>query len=306
MPPPPATERRERRIGHASAVALLFIWTGFLLTSRFSAQVALTSWDTAALRFTGSALMALPLGFIFGWPRLKLRRVVPMVALAGLAFPLFALAGFGFAPAAHGGVMMPGTLPFLTAALTWVVLGEAWTRARLVSLAVVAIGIVLLALDTFGDHPGAWKGDLLFLCASATWAAYTILLRLWRVPAMQATLVAALWPALVYLPVWWVALPSNLAAVSFGAALWQLAYQGAFAVILSGLLFTRAVATIGAARTTTITALTPALAALVAWPLLGEPLGWAGLAGVALVSAGIVIGVAGGQGARVDPRKGHP
>ena len=54
---------------------------------------------------------------------------------------------------------------------------------------------------------------------------------------------------------------------------------------------------IGAARTTAVTALTPALAALAAWPLLNEPLGIAGMAGVALVSAGMILGVV-GKGAR--------
>jgi drug/metabolite transporter (DMT)-like permease len=245
----------------------------------------------AALRYGGAFLAALPLAAWLGWPRLPPVRLLAIVATAAFGFPLFAYHGFAFAPAAHGGVMLPGTLPFLTAALGAVVLAEAWTRRRVASLAVVACGILLLAADTFGDHPGAWRGDLLFLAGSCCWATYTVLVRLWGVSAVTATLSAALWAAPVYLPVWWLLLPSNLAAVPAGPVAWQFIYQGVFAVLVAGFLFTRAVTAIGAPRTTTITSLVPAMAALAAWPLLGEPLGALGLVGVGLVSAGMVLGV---------------
>jgi drug/metabolite transporter (DMT)-like permease len=156
---------------------------------------------------------------------------------------------------------------------------------------VVACGILLLATDTFGDHPCAWRGDLLFLAGSCCWATYTVLVRLWGVSAVTATLSAALWAAPLYLPVWWLLLPSNLGAVPAGPVAWQFIYQGVFAVLVAGFLFTRAVTAIGAPRTTTITSLVPAMAALAAWPLLGEPLGALGLVGVGLVSAGMVLGV---------------
>jgi drug/metabolite transporter (DMT)-like permease len=151
--------------------------------------------------------------------------------------------------------------------------------------------MLLLAFDTFGDHPGAWRGDLLFLGGSACWAVYTLLVRRWRIQALAATLSLALWAAPVYLPIWWLALPSGMGEATTGAILTQLLYQGLFAVLLAGFLFTRAVVAIGAPVTTAITSLVPGMAALAAWPLLGEPLGWAGLLGVALVSAGMVLGV---------------
>jgi drug/metabolite transporter (DMT)-like permease len=91
--------------------------------------------------------------------------------------------------------------------------------------------------------------------------------------------------------VWWLLLPSNFAAVPFGAVAFQFVYQGFFAVLLAGFLFTRAVVAIGAPRTTAITPLVPAMAALAAWPLLDEPLGAFGLAGVALVTAGMLLAV---------------
>ncbi|MBU8539546.1 DMT family transporter [Falsiroseomonas tokyonensis] len=280
---------RERRIGFACAFAVLFVWTGFLLSSRLSASQALTPWDVAALRYAGAFLAGLPLVALLGLPRLPPLRLLAILAAASFGFPIFAYHGFTLAPAAHGGVMLPGTLPFLTAALGVAFLGEAWTRRRIASLLVVAAGIGLLASDTLGAHPGAWRGDLLFFAGSCCWAVYTLLIRLWGIGAMQATLSIALWSAPIYLPVWWFLLPSSIGQASGGAVLYQLGYQGLGATILAGLLFTRAVTALGAPTTTTITALVPGMAALAAWPLLGEPLGWAGFLGVALVSAGMIL-----------------
>jgi len=282
---------RERRIGFACAFAVLTVWTGFLLTGRLSAAQAFTPWDMAALRFGGSFLGVLPLVAIFGWPRLGWARAAAIVATAAFGFPILAYVAFGFAPAAHGGVLLPGTLPFLTAILGAVFLAEVFGRQRLASLAVVAAGIGLLAVDTFGAHPGAWRGDLLFLGGSLSWAVYILLVRRWQVPALTATMAVALYAAPVYLPIWWLWLPSNLGAVPPGVIGFQAVYQGLFAVLLAGFLFTRAVNALGPALTTSITALVPAMTALTAWPLLGEPLGGAGLAGVGLVSLGMVLAV---------------
>lgn len=291
----PGHPSREARIGYACAIAVLFVWTAFLLSSRLAGTQPFTAWDVAGLRYAGAALAALPLAFLLGFPRLPPVRLLAIVGTAAFGFPILAYHGFRFAPASHGGVMLPGMLPFLSAALGAAFLAERWGARRLASLAVVALGIGLLAADTFGNHPGAWRGDLLFLAASCCWAVYTLLIRLWGISAVQATLSAALWAAPLYLPVWWLFLPSNLGAVPLGAVAYQLVFQGVFAVLVAGFLFTRAVQAIGAPRTTAITALVPVMAALAAWPLLGEALGWLGLAGVALVSTGIAIGVAGGR-----------
>ena len=299
MDAPSVSARRERRIGYACAIAVLFVWAGFLISSRLSAKQALTAWDVAALRYAGAFLAALPIAAMLGWPRLPPFHILAVVGTAAFGFPLFAYHGFGLAPASHGGVMLPGTLPFLTAAMGAAFLGERWTTRRLFSLLIVGCGILLLASDTFGTYPGAWRGDLLFLAGATCWAAYTVLVRRWKLSATEATLTAALWAGPLYLPIWWLLLPSNLAAVAPGAIAYQLVFQGVFAVLVAGFLFTRAVTAIGPVRTTTVTSLVPGMAALAAWPLLDEPLGPVGLAGIALVTTGMVVGVTQGGALRI-------
>lgn len=289
--PPDAAGRRERRLGYLSAVAVLFLWVGFLLTARLSQKQEMTPWDIAALRYGGAFLGALLLAAWLGWPRLPPWRMAAIVLTAGFGFPLFAYHGFALAPAAHGAVLNAGMLPFYTALLGLVWLNERWSRRRGVSLAVVGLGIGLLAWDSFGDYPGAWRGDLLFCAGSLCWAVYTVLVRRWRIAAGPATLGTALWAGPPFLLLWWLALPSNLAAVPLGVAAFHFVYQGLLAVLAAGFLFTRAVMAIGPQRTTAITAFVPVVAALAAWLLLDEPLGPAGLVGVAVVSGGILLAV---------------
>ena len=279
----------ERRQGLLCALGVLLIWTGFLLFSRLSAAQSLTSWDVAALRYAGAFLLILPLLARRGWPLLPPWRAMALTATGAFGFALCAYAGFGYAPAAHAAVLQPGLLPFLAAATWWFAFNEPWGRRRTVSLVLVAAGMALLASDTFGSHPGAWRGDLLFIAACSCWTGYMYLIRRWRVPAFEATGVLAILAAPIYLPVWWVALPSTMGAASPGVVAFQLAYQG-FAMVVAGLLFTQAVVKLGAPLTSTITALTPVLVVLGAWPLLGEALGAAGAAGVGLVTLGIAAG----------------
>jgi drug/metabolite transporter (DMT)-like permease len=73
--------------------------------------------------------------------------------------------------------------------------------------------------------------------------------------------------------------------------LFQMVYQGVGTVAISGITFTTMIRYYGPVRSTMITALVPGLSALAAALLLGEALPWNVLAGLALVSAGILFGV---------------
>jgi drug/metabolite transporter (DMT)-like permease len=287
-PPPDA---RERRIGLACAALLVLVWAGFHLAARLGTTQGLTPWDMAALRMSGAFAGGLLLLLWFPLPRLPWRRALALAVTAGFGFPLFAYAGYVFAPAAHGAVLMAGALPFATALLAALFLAERFGVRQAVALGAVGLGAALLGIDMWGDHPGAWVGDLLFLCGIMSWAVFTLLLRRWRVPAMDATLTVALWCAPIYLPLWWLLLPSTLGEASLGAVVFQTLWQGVAAVIVAGFLFARSVAALGPVTTTTITAAVPPLAALAAWPLLGEAMGAVGLVGVAVVAAGMIFGL---------------
>ena len=288
---------RARLQGYACAAALVLIWAGFGLASRWAARegaIRMTPWDLGALRFAvaGTAAAAL---WCAGYGRgLPVRRSLAIGIVAGPLFALLAFTGFSMAPAAHAAVLMPGTLPFMVGIGFWWAFGEAWTRARVLSLALAGLGAVLLGVESYGyanAPPGAWRGDLLFLSASVCWAGFTVLARRWGVTAVQAIVSVGLWGAALFLPVYLLGLPSRLHEVPAGQIAFQAFYQGFVSVVVATLLYTQALLTIGAARLTTVTALTPGLAGLAAVPLLGEHIGALAMTGLLLVCAGVAVGV---------------
>lgn len=283
---------RERRIGWLCALAVVLIWVGFQITGRVAARSPLTAWDVGAMRYLGAFLAVLPILALRGLPRMAPHRLAAVVATAGIAFPLSAYAGFTLAPAAHAAVIMSAGLPVATSLLAWIFLREVPSPARLISLGGVLAGVLLLAFEAGPALPGAWRGDLCYAAAAFSWAAYTLLVRRWRLPALEATLAVGLYAALVYLPVWWLLLPSATAEASLGAMLVPAVYHGALAAVVAGLFYTRSVAALGPGPITLSAGAVPALVAVSAWVLLGEELGPAGIAGVGLACAGLVWGVA--------------
>jgi len=299
------TERaaRERRAGFACAFLVLFIWSGFILVSRAGATGVLTPWDLAALRHAVAFAVLAPFAAGGALARVPWPRAVALGVFAGLGFPLCAYAGFSLAPAAHGAVLLPGALPFATALVARLWLGERVGRDKAVSLGLVAGGIACLAGVGFLATPGAWRGDVLFLAGTTSWAVFTLLVRRWGVTALEATVAVGTVCAPLYLPVWALLLPSRIDQASWGEIAFQGAYQGGLAMVIASLLYTRALVALGPTKLAFFTAVVPALAAVAAWPILGERLGPSAMLGVVLVTAGMLHGVLRGSGpapARVD------
>ncbi|MGR2681100.1 hypothetical protein [Chromobacterium haemolyticum] len=95
------------RQGYLAAFGAVAIWTGFNLVSRLGGKSALAGTDMLALRVGVAALILLLCG---GLPRGALRdaRLWLLTLLGGLGVSLFAYSGFKYAPAAHGGLLLPG------------------------------------------------------------------------------------------------------------------------------------------------------------------------------------------------------
>ena len=141
-----------------------------------------------------------------------------------------------------------------------------------------------------------WKGDLLFMAAASCWATYTVTVRRHGIDAIRATMAITAFAFVAFVPAfvlatslgWW---PTRITEAPWYELLFQLAMQGGGSVVISGITFTYMVRHYGPVRSTMITALVPGLSALSAVVLLGEPMGWNLLAGLALVTCGILLGV---------------
>jgi len=289
------SEPHSSRAGLIAAFFAICIWTGFILVSRHGGKSVLTGWDVTALRFGVGSLIAL-----FFLPRVNLppyKVILLFSTFGGIGYSVVVYAGFRLAPAAHAAVLLPGSLPFATAVIAWLWLRQKPSPAQRIALLLVFIGITLTAADTLthGAHLTGTQmlGDLLFLCGSSSWAVFTLLLRRYPMPPLTAAVTTTLGSAILYLPVWWLFLPSTLNQAPVAEIAMQAAYQGVLVVFVAMMLYTFAVRSLGGQTVTLLMAIVPGLSALAAVPVLGEPLSLFTLAGLGAVTTGAVLGARG-------------
>ena len=280
------------RAGWLAVLVTICIWTGFILVSRAGGKGMLTGWDVTALRFGVGASIAL---FFLRRVTLPPLKVIALFSLfGGIGYATAVYAAFRMAPAAHASVFLPGALPFATALIAWLWLKQAPSRRQRIALTLVFAGIVLTAADTLSHGPSLTGlqllGDALFLCGSSSWAVFTLLLRQHPVPPLTATVSVTLGSAAVYLPVWWLFLPSTMTLAPASEIVMQALYQGVLVVFIAMLTYTLAVRHLGPQTVALLMAVVPGLSALAAVPVLGEPLSLWTLAGLAAVTSGAVLG----------------
>jgi drug/metabolite transporter (DMT)-like permease len=303
-----------KTVGMVSAIITVLIWTGFIVIARASASRGLLPLDIALARILGASSILLPwawwlmrsarqagqkVGSLGGLSPLPLVPTLQAGIFGGLLYALLAYTGFFFAPASHASVLLPGSLPLWTTLLAWLLLREKVSAARALGLGFIVLGDVLVggaSLLMAFDGGEVWKGDLLFMLAACCWAAYSVTVRRHGLDAVRATMAITAFAFVSFVPAYLglIALgilPTHLAQVSWTEILFQAVYQGIGSVVISGITFTHMVRHYGAVRSTMITALVPGLSALGAVWFLGEPMHWNLLAGLALVTGGILFGV---------------
>lgn len=284
----------KRGIGILCAITVVFFFSGFNLVSRLGLASSLTPVDVAALRFGVAGLVLLPILLRHGCGGLAWRQALALACCGGLGFALFAFTGFALAPAAHGGVLLHGTVPLFTFLISWLMTREAVTRWRLLSLAAILSGILAMAWDSVsGATPRQLLGDASLLMASICWSAYGLQVRRSGLaPAHAASVVAVLSMALI-LPIYLLLPGKSLALVSWPELLFQGAFQGVLIGAVANIIYSRAVASLGALETALFTAAVPCVTMTGAVLLLGEQPGVLAIVGVVAVTVGMALSLKG-------------
>jgi drug/metabolite transporter (DMT)-like permease len=303
-----------RAIGLCAAVITVLIWSSFIVVARASAAHHLLPLDIGFLRIVGAGCVLLPWGWwlmraqrqagehvgsLFGLSPLPLRVTAVAGFFGSMLYAMLAYSGFFFAPAAHASVLMPGSLPLWTSLLAMVLLHDKITRARAVGLACIVLGDLLVGgaslLKAF-DGGEVWKGDLMFMSAAFCWACYSVMVRRYALDPVRATIAITAFSCVFFVPVYglsaWMGLvPSHLSSTPVNEMVFQAVYQGLGSVVISGITFNVMIRHFGPVRSTMITALVPGLSALGAVTFLGEPMHLNLIAGLAMVTCGILFGV---------------
>ncbi|MES2972818.1 MAG: DMT family transporter [Pseudomonadota bacterium] len=284
---------RNLALGLLAALAAALIGSGWQIASRHGVTTTLGPLELAVLRYGVPTLVLLPLclktGLLpAGVPRARLA----MLLLGGaLPFGLVVLAGARWAPAAHMGVYMSGSVPLFTALGAWLAGGEKLGGPRLAGLALIVCGMLAFGVVTqrLGGQPGAWRGDLLFLLAAMMWAMHTLAFRGTGLTPWQGAAIVNGWSLLMLLPVVLVWGAPRLLTAPWTDVAWQALGQGVVAGLLGLVTYMAAIVRLGAARASLSAALVPLMTALGAAWLLGEPLDTGTLMAAGVVACGVAL-----------------
>lgn len=271
-----------RNQGYLFVAITMLIWGGFTIFSRLNAQWHISAWDVCALRFTIGFSILMP---ILIWRRetafLWKREPFILGLLGGVAYCLTSYSAFHYVPAAHAAIFLNGCIPLCTAVAGYLLFKQPFDKHTWISLIIMLVAISAMSVMMYEEtHIALNIGDGLFFLSAIWWGVFTVLLKHWKLSAWQSMSGVAIWSALIYLPIYILFLPKHF----HDASIMHLAIQGFFhgilVVIVATLSYVAAIERLGAFKTGSIVTLAPFMAAIVAVPLLGEPLNTAMICGL--------------------------
>jgi drug/metabolite transporter (DMT)-like permease len=281
---------REEVLGLAAGVGVLVMFSGMLVVSRFGATSSLTVFDMTGLRFGVAALFTAPLLFWLPLPRPAVRQAIVLGACSGCVFTTLLFGGMAFAPVAHGAIVVNGAMPVFAALISWIVFGEGLGRWRIAGIVLIVVGVAATGWDALAfGVPGQWRGHLLFLGAAAANATFLTAVRGWRIGPFESLITVNGMNLVFYIPVWLLFLPTNIWDAPWQEIALQAVYQGIVAALIASILIAYAARTLGGTRQAAVMSGAPALSLLMAIPLLGEVPSPISIAGVVIVTTGILI-----------------
>lgn len=279
-------------IGYTAAAATVAIGVAWQLATRAGVTTTLAPIDLALFRYVIPAIVMAPIWLRHGViPKaLPLPFLILMVLGAGLPFGLLGMAGAQFAPVAHMGALLPGTMPLFVAILSGLVLKESFAPGRLVGFGLIVVGILAIGGHViFHGEPGVWRGDLLFMSASMVWAVYTVAYRKSGLSPWHSSAMVSFWSAVLVIPAWFLTGAGKLTTAPVGDVLFQAFSQGLLAGVCGFGAFALAVKHIGPTPTATAGALVPVCVAAGGWLILREPIDALTALGIAATTLGVIF-----------------
>lgn len=283
---------RARWTGVAWGALAVTIFSGWFVVTRFSVTRELRIWDVTALRFSIGAILLAPVILRRG-SRLPLAawgEGLIFALLWGMPFALLVALGLKLTSAAQAATITPTLMPVFAGALAWVFLLEPQGRVRWLGYGAIVAGLVCLVTAGAAIHGRPSSAGIGALAAAAAmWAIYTLLFRRSGLTPIQAAALICVWSAGLFLPVYLFLGLSRLSLASPAEIALQAAYQGVLMSCVALVSFNRAVFLLGSVAATVIIALLPAVAALLAIPVLGETPSLSECASIAIIVLGVLL-----------------
>ena len=273
--------------GYLYVFITMCIWGGFTLTARLSANWGISAWDITALRFALAFCILMPI-LIYKKDTAFLWKKEPFILamLGGVTYCLTAYSAFHYAPAAHAAIFLNGCIPLCTAIAAFLIFKQPLDKHTWISVVIMVSAISLMSYLMYVETGVAFGlGDLLFFISAIWWGIFTVLLKQWKLSAWHAMAGVAIWSAVVCVPIYLLFFPKHWSDPEPIQLIGQVIFHGIFVVIIATLTYVEAIKRLGAFKAGSIVTLAPFIAAILAVPLLNEPLSFAIVCG--LVGMGI-------------------
>ena len=273
--------------GYLYVLITMCIWGGFTLTARMGANWGISAWDITGLRFALAFCILMPI-LIYKKDTAFLWKKEPFILamLGGVTYCLTAYSAFHYAPAAHAAIFLNGSIPLCTAIAAFVLFQQPIDKHTWISVAIMVSAIGLMSFLMYQETGVAFGlGDGLFLLSAIWWGIFTVLLKQWKLSAWHAMAGVAIWSAIVFVPIYLLFFPKHWSDPEPMQLIGQVIFHGIFVVIVATLTYVEAIKRLGAFKAGSIVTLAPFIAAILAVPLLNEPLSVAIVCG--LVGMGI-------------------
>lgn len=267
------------------------LWALNVSVTKYILEHGLAPLSYATLRYALAAVIFVSLTVIAERSLRIERRHVAVLAVAAVLLWLnqmsFVLALDATTATTIG--LLLGAIPIFTALLGLALGRERLRRRFWIAAGISAVGVALVAIGSGGEVSG-YDGILLGLATCATWAGYSV-----AVAPMMRTY-SALRVSAVVIPAAWVLIA--LAGIphtrdqdwGLGSEIWALVVLATLGpLVLTNILWFRAIHRVGPSRATLAVNLQPFVAALLAVVLLSEPLSLEQIVGGVLIGAGLVV-----------------
>lgn len=280
---------RSEKYGFLYAAIAVAIWSGFILVSRIGGVSDLTPYDVIAVRYLTCTLLLVPV-----WIYYRVHVFKPELFICGLvgglAYAISVFNGFATAPASHAAILLPGLMPLFILMLSMLVLKEMLSAQKALGILIISLGVASLFWGQLQQDGSLTSGHLWLILGSFCWAIYSVMVKLWGVTPLQAAIGLAFYTCVMYLPIYFLFLPSNITFETVDS-LWgdialQAFYQGFMASIVQMVFYVRAVQLIGPSSMGAMMANVPVIAGIAAVLLFDEPFNTALIIGLVSVSLG--------------------
>jgi drug/metabolite transporter (DMT)-like permease len=197
-------------------------------------------------------------------------------------------------PAGESGILLGGSMPLFVALLSAAVLGERFSISRITGFAFIVAATLAIGGDALLS--GDLVSRLMVFAGAALWSLFTLSFKRSGLSALAAAGIVAAWSTIMLVPL---AALDGLEPVFAAGPLvvaGQIFSQGVLSGVVALACYGAAVARLGASRASLLSAVPPALATLIAIPVLGEmptPVAFIGIVlaalGVGLASGAVTL-----------------